>query len=76
MRTVRGTLLLTPVGKTNQTEVKYAPTQLEVAANVFAVEHFEVYLLGNVFTVFYRSPSPSQCYPGIHLKSQSRGLLA
>ena len=32
--------------QTNNAEQKYAPTQLEVAAMVYAVEHFEVYLLG------------------------------
>jgi len=35
-----------------QAETNYAPTQLEVAVIVFAVEHFEVYLLGNMFTIF------------------------
>lgn len=38
--------------QTNPTERKYAPTELEVAALIFAIEHFEVYLLGNQFTVY------------------------
>ena len=38
--------------QTSETEKKYAPTELEVAALVFAVESFEVYLLGNPCTVY------------------------
>ena len=38
--------------QTSEAEKKYAPTQLEVAALVYGVEHFEVYLLGNKVTVF------------------------
>ena len=34
-------------------EQKYTPTELKVAALVFAQEHFQVYLLGNRVTVFY-----------------------
>ena len=37
---------------TNEAEHKYAPTELEVAALVFALEHFQVYLLGNKVTVY------------------------
>lgn len=37
---------------TDQAEAKYTPIQLEVAAIVLAVKHFEAYILGNVFTVF------------------------
>ena len=37
---------------TNEAERKYAPTELEVAALVFALEHFQVYLLGNKVTVY------------------------
>ena len=55
--------------------MKYAPTQLEVAAIVFAAEHFEVYLLGNVFTVFTDHQVLVSAFL-VHLKSQSRGLLA
>ena len=38
--------------QTNSAEKKYAPTELEVAALIFAVEHFEVYLLGIPCTVY------------------------
>ena len=34
------------------TEAKYAPTELEVAALVYAITHFDVYLLGNSFMVY------------------------
>ena len=37
---------------TNNAEMKYAPTELEVAALVYALEHFQVYLLGNKVTVY------------------------
>ena len=36
---------------TNQAQAKYSVTELEVAALIFALEHFEVYLLGNSVTV-------------------------
>ena len=61
--------------QTNQAERKYAPTELEVAALIFAVEHFEVHLFGNQFTVY----TDHQALVGafiVHLKSQTRGLLA
>ena len=38
--------------QTNATEAKYAPTELEVATLVYVVTHFEVYLLGNSFTMY------------------------
>jgi len=61
--------------QTNSAEVKYAPTELEVAALVFAVEHFEVYLLGSKVTVF--TDHQALVSPFIsHLQSQTRGLLA
>ena len=40
----------------NPAESKYAPTELEVAAPVFEVEYFEVYLLGNCVTVYTDHP--------------------
>ena len=61
--------------QTNNAEQKYAPTQLEVAALVYAVEHFEVYLLGQPFTV-YTDHQPLVNAFIVHLKSQTRGLLA
>ena len=59
-----------------QTQLRVStPTELEVAALVFAVEHFEVYLLGNKVTVF--TDHQALVSPFIyHLQSQTRGLLA
>ena len=37
---------------TNVAESNYAPTKLEVVALVYAVDQFEVYLLGSDFTVY------------------------
>ena len=37
---------------TNETECKYAPMDLEMTTLVFALEHFQVYLLGNKVTVY------------------------
>ena len=37
---------------TNDAERKYTPTKLEVTALVFALKHFQVYLLGNKVTVY------------------------
>lgn len=38
--------------QTNPAENKHASTELEVAALVFGVEHFELYLLGHSVTVY------------------------
>ena len=38
--------------QTNLAKQKYAPTELEVAGLIFAVEHFEVYLIGSTTTVY------------------------
>ena len=38
--------------QTNPAEQKYAPTELEVAGLIFAVEHFEVCLIGSTTTVY------------------------
>ena len=60
---------------TNEAECKYAPTELEVAALVFALEHFQVYLLGNKVTVYTDHQAlVSSFIP--YLKSQTKGLLA
>ena len=60
---------------TNNAERKYAPTELEVAALVFALEHFQVYLLGNRVTVYTDHQAlVSSFIP--YLKSQTKGLLA
>ena len=50
------------------------PTELEVAALIFAVEYFEVYLLGNQFTVYTDHQALVSAFI-VHLKSQTRGLL-
>ena len=60
---------------TNTAEQKYAPTELEVAALVFALEHFQVYLLGNQVTVFADHQALVSAYIP-YLKSQTKGLLA
>ena len=60
---------------TNTAEQKYAPTELEVAALIFGLEHFQVYLLGSRVTVFTDHQAlVSSFLP--YLKSQSKGLLA
>ena len=61
--------------QTNPAERKYAPTELEVAALVYAVEHFEVYLLGNKVTVYTDHQALVLAFL-THLQSQTRGLLA
>ena len=60
--------------QTNPAEQKYAPTDLEVAALLFAVGHFEVYLLGNKVTVYIDHQALVSAFLP-HLKSQTRGLL-
>ena len=61
--------------KTNTAEAKYAPTELEVAALVYAVTHFKVYLLGNNFTVYTDHQALVSAFIP-HMKSQVKGLLA
>ena len=61
--------------QTNSAEKKYAPTELEVAALIFAVEHFEVYLLGRPCTVYTDHQALVSAFL-VLLKSQTRGLLA
>ena len=61
--------------QTNAAEAKYAPTELEVAALVYAVNHFEVYLLGNAFTVYTDHQALVSAFIP-HMKSQVKGLLA
>jgi len=59
----------------NLDESKYAPTELEVAVLVFAVGHFEVYLLGSKVTVFTDHQALVSPFLS-HLQSQTRDLLA
>ena len=60
---------------TNAAEKKYGVTELEVAALVYSLEHFEVYLLGNSVTVFMDHKALVQSYIP-YLKSQPKGILA
>jgi len=61
--------------QTNLAESNYAPTELEVAALVYAVEHFEVFLLGNHFTVYTDHKLLVSAFLS-HMSTQPRGLLA
>jgi len=61
--------------QTNESERKYCPTELEVAALLFGVEHFEVYLLGNPVTVFTDHQALVSSFL-THLQGQTKGLLA
>ena len=61
--------------KTNIAEAKYAPTKLEVAALVYPVTHFEIYLLGNNFMVYTDHQALVSAFIP-HMKSQVKGLLA
>ena len=61
--------------QTNLAEQKYAPTELEVAALFFAVEHFEVYLIGSTTTVYTDHQALVSSFLS-YMKSQTRGLLA
>ena len=58
----------------NNSEQKYAPTHLEVAALVYSVEHFEVYLLGQLFAVYTDHQLLVSAFI-VHLKSQTKGLF-
>ena len=60
---------------TTAAEKKYGVTELEIAALVYALEHFEVYLLGSNVTVFTDHKALVQSYIP-YLKSQQKGLLA
>ena len=60
--------------QTNAAEKKYAPTELEVAALIFALEYFEVYLLGRPCTVYTDHQALVSAFL-VHLKCQTRGLL-
>ena len=60
---------------TSPAEQKFAATELEVAGLVFALEHFEVYVLGNQVTVYTDHQALVKSYLP-YLKSQTKGLLA
>ena len=55
--------------------MKYAPTELEVAALVFTLEHFRVCLLGNRVTVYTDHQAWVSSFI-LYLKSQTKGPLA
>ena len=61
--------------QTNPAESKYAPTELEVAALIFGVEYFEVYLLGHQVTVYTDHQALVSAFIS-QLKGQTKGLLA
>ena len=60
---------------TSLAEQKFAATELEVAGLVFALEHFEVYVLGNQVTVYTDHQALVKSYLP-YLKSQTKGILA
>ena len=61
--------------QTNPAESKYAPTELEVAALIFGVEYFEVYLLGHQVIVYTDHQALVSAFIS-QLKGQTKGLLA
>ena len=63
------------VGQQIQLNKSMPPTELEVATLVFALEHFQVYLLGNKVPVFTDHQALVSAYIP-YLKSQTKGLLA
>ena len=63
-----------PVGR-HSVEMKYVPTELEVATLVYAVEHFQVYHLGNKVTIYMDHQALVSSFL-LYLKSQTKGILA
>jgi len=60
---------------TSAVEQKFAATELEIAGLVFALEHFEVYVLGNQVIVFTDHQAVVKSYLP-YLRSQTKGVLA
>ena len=60
---------------TNEAEKKCPPTKLEMAAIVFALNHFEVYLMGHKITVYTDHQALVSGYMS-YMKGQSKGLLS
>ena len=60
---------------TNDAEKKYPPTKLEMAAIVFALNHFEVYLMGHKITAYTDHQALVSGYIS-YMKGQSKGLLS
>ena len=64
-----------PVAYASRAEKKYPPTKLEMAAIVFALNHFEVYLMGHKITVYTDHQALVSGYMS-YMKGQSKGLLS
>ena len=60
---------------TNEAERKYPPTKLEMASIIYALNHFEVYLLGHKITVYTDHQALVSGYIS-YLKGQTKGLLS
>ena len=60
---------------TNQAKQKYGVSELEVAELVYALEHFQVYLLGSKVTVYTNHLAPVTSFTP-YLKSQTKGMRA
>ena len=60
---------------TTTAEKKYGAMELEVATLIYALEHFEVYLLGNQTIVYTDHKVLVQLYLP-YLKDQQKGMLA
>ena len=60
---------------TSPAEQKFTATELEVADLVFALEHFEVYVLGKPVTVYTDHQALVKSYLP-YLKNQTKGILA
>ena len=58
---------------TNDAEMKYPLTKLEMAAIVFALNHFKVYLMGHKITVYTDHQALVSGYI-LYMKGQSKGL--
>ena len=59
---------------TNEGEKKYAPTELEVAAVVFSLDHFCVYLLGNKVKVYVDHQALVVSLYSIHEESNQKNF--
>ena len=60
---------------TNDAEKKHSPTKLEKAVIIFALNHFEVYLLGHKITIFTDHQALVTGYI-FYLRGQSKRLLS
>ena len=60
---------------TDQAEKKYGVSELEVAALLYTLEHFQVYLIGSKVTVYTDHQALVSSFIS-YLKSQMKGILA